>query len=149
MGAASTKRVTVPDGGRQMPNGLTLAQQQDMESAVVRRCPHHGNCSVPKCALDPMYHERQAHPDDLEVKCRAQRPTRMEIVDQARAEGVSAVEYLPFGGLTLKEYNAARRAEAWRARPDAEKQKVYARLAAAREKLPRQKLILCDIPAVT
>ena len=112
-----------PPRGKPLPNmrGWPAKKRADFETALTERCPQFDHCSVNVCPLDPLAGQRETHPEDSEKKCRAERPTRLRIVEEARAEGVSTVAYLPWGGLTLKEWNAAGAADRFEALPEEEK----------------------------
>lgn len=116
---------------------LNARERPAFETAVMKRCPQFQKCAAPLCPLDPLYEERGKRQPG-EEKCRAQKPTRLRIVAEALAEGVETAEYLPHGGLTPKEFSDRERGKKLKreydALPEAEKQKVQERLAAARRK---------------
>jgi hypothetical protein len=95
------------------------------------RCPSYDRCSCNACALDPEWRDHPTHPLDTEKACRAHRPTRLRIVAELRAEGNPHVERLQFGGLTPREENRRKRAEAFAALPQDERERVCARLRPA------------------
>ncbi|MCD6359270.1 MAG: hypothetical protein J7M38_00310, partial [Armatimonadetes bacterium] len=77
------------------------------DTRLMKRCPQWDTCSTPDCPLDPEYLQR-GHSFEGEEKCRAQRPTRLRIVEEAAAEGVATVAALSYGGLTKREWQLDR-----------------------------------------
>jgi len=96
-------------------------------------CTSFLRCSVNACPLDPLYHIRPNLEDD-DSKCRSQKPTRLRLVEELRAEGNPHVDRLPFAGLTYREEKRRKRAEAFAALPEDERNRRLERLAAMRQK---------------
>ena len=94
-------------------------------------CPSYLRCSVNACPLDPDYHQHPNLEDD-ETRCRAQKPTRLRIVEEQQAAGNPHVEQLPFAGLTLKEERTRLRKAAFEALPEDEKARRRQIMLAAR-----------------
>ncbi|MCE5237803.1 hypothetical protein LLH23_04865 [bacterium] len=72
---------------------------------LYNECPSYDGCSCNRCPLDAEYSVlRRTIVGDTDWKCRAEKPTRLRIVEEARAAGSMAVDYLPYGGLTAGEW---------------------------------------------
>ena len=69
------------------------------ETLYPRNCSRWDRCSVNKCPIDPLNPRRQALPGDPERTCKEHPRHRLEIVAQAKADGV----VIPGGGLTAEE----------------------------------------------
>jgi len=68
-----------------------------MTNLPVIDCPNFDSCSVNNCPLHPGYPDLLTCIDDPEIKCKAQKPTRIKIAE--KYPGV-----LRFDGLSLKEH---------------------------------------------
>lgn len=116
------RKVWAPKPYRPFPEHLQLYTQ----------CPSFQVCSCNKCPLDAEYTSRSGTvPGDPDRKCRGEKPTRLRIVEEARAAGNMAVDYIPYGGLTAGEWSAKKRVESM---TDEEKAAARERINAINEK---------------
>lgn len=60
-------------------------------------CPRFDSCSVPKCPLDPFYHQR--HRETGDKSCNIEKQVRLRIA--AKYPDIK----LPYGGLTPSEFS--------------------------------------------
>lgn len=94
-------------------------------------CPSYFKCSVNQCPLDPGWAKHQNLEGD-ETKCVSQKPTRIRIFEKLSDAGNPHIPRLRFEWRTAKEERGRKRAEAFNALPEEERQALLERLEKAR-----------------